>query len=87
MLTWVQTVVATKPVNPEKISLLWKLIYDSSNDKAFDKSPLVQLWVATQDLKESFESIARRCFGENLQQIIRFGSGAQIEYNVEDSIT
>lgn len=73
MINFVQTIVATKPIEKIESSLKWKCIYDSKNDSGFGNKPCVQFWICEQDLKESFEDYAYETFGDAIQQIIRMG--------------
>lgn len=79
-LGWIQTVVATKPVDKSNTWIPWRCIYDSADDPGFGKKSCVQLWVCEQDLKEEFENSARETFGDALQQIVRMGDSPSIEY-------
>jgi|SRR5581483_289672 len=78
---WVETLVATDPVDKSKIPPPWVCICDSVDDPAFGKRPVFQLWICRQDLKEEFEPEARELFGDAIQQIVTLGYRPSIDYN------
>ena len=75
-LAWVQTILATSPVDKSKINPMWKCVFEG-----FGNNIVVQLWICDQDLKESFEDFAREEFGDAVQQIVRMGNYPKIELN------
>lgn len=80
MITWCETVVATKPVDKTKRNKSWprwKCIHEGFGNKS-----IMQLWVAEQDLKDDFLLLAQEEFGDSLLQIIRIGDYPRVEYTI-----
>lgn len=76
MLHWVQTIACVHSHSaPMKLSSRWHW------EKIWEDS-LVQFWVCSQDLKDSFVKEALNTFGKRLEQVVKLGSHPEVLYPV-----
>lgn len=80
-LPFVQTVVCAEAGSHPKESY-WQRIWASRDDDWGN----VEMWIARNDLKESFLDCAIETFGTRLMQVVRLGSYPDILYQRVDTI-